>query len=140
MSKIQLERLANDLLELNNYIERVKMKNNVDLLSKLKRKRDFLVSKLESVSQEKGLEGNNPSKRMPSYTMINIETGEERDMVLTLAEREELLATGQWEQKLSTAKFVSGVGDVARRQAGSEWNNFLKKTHKNAGRHSKIQT
>jgi hypothetical protein len=50
MSKIQLERLANDLLELNNYIERVKMKNNVDLLSKLKRKRDFLVSKLESVS------------------------------------------------------------------------------------------
>ena len=38
MSKIQVDRLKNDLLELNNYIERVKMKNNTDLLSKLKRK------------------------------------------------------------------------------------------------------
>ena len=50
MSKIQLDRLKNDLLELNNYIERVKMKNKKDLLSKLKRKRLFLQSKLESVS------------------------------------------------------------------------------------------
>jgi uncharacterized membrane protein (DUF106 family) len=50
MSKIQLDRLQNDLLELNNYIERVKMKNNEDLLSKLKRKREFLKSRLEPVS------------------------------------------------------------------------------------------
>lgn len=77
---------------------------------------------------------------MPSYTMINIETGIEENMVLSLAERDELLSTGEWKQKLSTAKFISGHGDIARRQAGSEWNNFLKKTHKNAGRHSKIQT
>ncbi len=77
---------------------------------------------------------------MPSYTMINTETGEEQDMVLSFAERDELLAEGKWKQQLSTAKFISGHGDVARRQAGSEWNNFLQKTHKNAGRHSKIQT
>lgn len=77
---------------------------------------------------------------MPSYTMINIETGIEENMVLSLAERDELLSTGEWKQKLSTAKFISGHGDIARRQAGSEWNNFLQKTHKNAGRHSKIQT
>jgi len=51
MSKIQVDRLKNDLLELNNYIERVKMKKqNKDLLSKLKRKREFLQSTLESVS------------------------------------------------------------------------------------------
>lgn len=51
MSKIQVDRLKNDLLELNNYIERVRMKtNNSDLLSKLKRKREFLQSTLESVS------------------------------------------------------------------------------------------
>ena len=77
---------------------------------------------------------------MPSYTMKNIESGEEREMQLSLAEREDLLAKGEWKQLLSTAKFITGTGDVARRQAGSEWNNFLKKTHKNAGRHSKIQT
>lgn len=50
MSKIQLDRLKNDLLELTNYMERVKEKNNKDLLSKLKRKRDFLESRLEQVS------------------------------------------------------------------------------------------
>jgi len=47
MSKIQFNRLKNDLLELNIYIERVKMRSNIDLLSKLKRKREFLESKLE---------------------------------------------------------------------------------------------
>ena len=77
---------------------------------------------------------------MPSYTMINNKTGEEQEMVLTLAERENLLSKGEQKQKLSTAKFISGHGDVARRQAGSEWNDILKKTHKNAGKHSKIQT
>ena len=50
MSKIQVDRLKNDLLELNNYIERVKMKDNKDLLSKLKRKREFLKSTLETAA------------------------------------------------------------------------------------------
>ena len=50
MSRIQLDRLKNDLLELTNYMEKVKKKNNKDLLSKLKRKRDFLESRLEQVS------------------------------------------------------------------------------------------
>ena len=50
MSKIQVDRLKNDLLELNNYIERVKMKNNTDLLCKLKRKREFLKSTLETAA------------------------------------------------------------------------------------------
>jgi hypothetical protein len=61
--------------------------------------------------------------------MINKKTGEEQEMVLTLAERENLLSKGEWKQKLSTAKFISGHG-----------NDILKKTHKNAGKHSKIQT
>ncbi|HAW03304.1 MAG TPA: hypothetical protein DCW83_01380 [Saprospirales bacterium] len=61
---------------------------------------------------------------MPSYTMINKETGEEHDMVLSLAEREEFLADDKWEQKLSTAKFVADTTSTLRR-AGSEWNNML---------------
>jgi len=72
--------------------------------------------------------------------MINIESGKEKEMVLSFAERDELLSSGKWKQKLSTAKFISGHGDVARRQAGSQWNNFLKKIDKQSGRHSKIQT
>ena len=50
MSKIQLDRLTADLIELNNYIDKIEQKGNLDLLSKLKRKRDFLKSKLVTSS------------------------------------------------------------------------------------------
>lgn len=43
--------------------------------------------------------------------MINNETGEEKEMILSLSEREQLLSKGEWKQKLSTAKFVSQHGD-----------------------------
>lgn len=71
-----------------------------------------------------------PLAQMPSYTMIDIETNEEHEMVLSLAEREELLATGKYKQKLSTAKFVSDTTSTLRR-AGSEWNNMLGRIKKN---------
>lgn len=50
MSKVQLDRLTKDLTELNNYIDKIKIRGNLDLLSKLKRKRDFLKSKLVTSS------------------------------------------------------------------------------------------
>lgn len=50
MSKIQLERLHNDLLELEQYINKVVKKGNKDLVSKLKRKREFLSSRIAEVS------------------------------------------------------------------------------------------
>lgn len=63
---------------------------------------------------------------MPSYTMIDKETGEEIDMILSLSEREELLAEGKYIQKLSTAKFVSQVKGTLR-QAGDGWKEVLGK-------------
>lgn len=77
---------------------------------------------------------------MPSYTMINVDTGEEEDMILSLSERDALLAEGKYKQKLSTAKFISGVGDTARRKAGSEWNDVLKGIKKKSGRGNTIET
>ena len=50
MSKIQLERLRNDLLELEHYINKVVKKGNKDLVSKLKRKHEFLSSRIAEVS------------------------------------------------------------------------------------------
>lgn len=50
MSKIQLERLQNDLLELRTYIDKVKEKGNNDLVSKLKRKYEFLSTRIAEVS------------------------------------------------------------------------------------------
>jgi len=49
---------------------------------------------------------------MPTYTMIHNETGEEKDMILSLSEREQLLSEGEWKQKLTTAKFVSQHGST----------------------------
>jgi uncharacterized membrane protein (DUF106 family) len=46
MSKIQLDRLRKDLEELNEYITKITKRGNMDLVTKLKRKRDFLESKL----------------------------------------------------------------------------------------------
>ena len=77
---------------------------------------------------------------MPSYTMINVETGEESEMILSLSERDALLAEGKYKQKLSTAKFISGVGDTARKAAGSEWNDLLKGIKKKSGRGNTIET
>lgn len=68
--------------------------------------------------------------------MINLETNEEREMVLSLSEREELLASGKYKQKLSTAKFIAGHGDVARRQAGSGWSDVLGKISKGSPRNN----
>ena len=52
--------------------------------------------------------------------MINIKTNEEVDMVLSLAEREEFLAKGEYKQKLSTAKFISQTGSTINK-AGDGW-------------------
>lgn len=50
MSKIQLDRLRNDLTELEQYIKKVKKKGNTDLVSKLKRKHEFLSSRIAEAS------------------------------------------------------------------------------------------
>jgi hypothetical protein len=67
---------------------------------------------------------------MPSYTMINIETEEEQEMVLSLTEREELLNSGKYKQKLSTAKFISQHGSTLSKTS-SGWKDLLGKMKKN---------
>lgn len=46
MSKIQLERLRKDLIELAEYMKKVERRGNKDLSNKLKRKYEFLSTKL----------------------------------------------------------------------------------------------
>lgn len=50
MSKIQLDRLRNDLTELEQYIKKVRKKGNKDLVSKLKRKYEFLSTRIAEAS------------------------------------------------------------------------------------------
>ena len=74
---------------------------------------------------------------MPTYTMINNKTGEEQDMILSFAEREELLAEGEYTQKLSTGKLVTSVkGTLSMTSDG--WKDLTKRMHEKAGKESKI--
>lgn len=50
MSKIQLDRLKNDLMELDNYITKVRQRGNTDLVQKLSKKREFLSTRLAEAS------------------------------------------------------------------------------------------
>lgn len=65
--------------------------------------------------------------------MINKQTGEEKEMILSLSEREQLLADGQWTQKLSTAKFISQHGMTVNK-AGDGWKDVLGTISKNSPR------
>ena len=80
-----------------------------------------------------------PLQFMPTYTMINKETGEEKEMILSLSEREEFLASGEWTQKLSTAKFISQHGSTLSR-TDNGWKEVLNKVKKGAGRGNTVKT
>jgi|TARA_B110000908_G_scaffold100026_1_gene118063 hypothetical protein len=74
---------------------------------------------------------------MPTYTMINKETGQEQDMILSLSERDILIADGNHTQKLSVPKIVSGVGGTARLTSDG-WKDTLREIKKGSGRDNTI--
>lgn len=74
---------------------------------------------------------------MPTYTMINNKTGEEQDMILSFKEREDLLAEGEYTQKLSTGKLVTSVkGTLSMTSDG--WKDHLKQIKKTSGKGNTI--
>lgn len=75
---------------------------------------------------------------MPTYTMRNKETGEEKDFRLSLSEREEFLSNGEWEQIVTAANFVSSAKGPLR-QAGTEWGNLLSTIKKGSARNNTIK-
>lgn len=75
---------------------------------------------------------------MPTYEMKCVSTGEVESMTLTLAEREELLATGEYVQQLATPGFVSQPGGTLSRTSG-DWKDLLKNIKKGSGRGNTIK-
>lgn len=74
---------------------------------------------------------------MPTYNFKNNATGEVRQMILSLSEREQLISEGEWTQMLSTPKFVTQTTGTLR-QAGSGWKDVLGKVKKGAGKDNTI--
>ena len=75
---------------------------------------------------------------MPTYTMKNASTGELKDMILSLSERETLLAEGEWTQVLSTANFISNATGTLR-QAGDGWKEVLSKVKSGSASNNTIK-
>lgn len=75
---------------------------------------------------------------MPTYTMRNLETDEVRDMIMSLKEREDLLATGKFKQELATPGFVSMTGGTLSKTSG-DWKNLMTKIKKQAGRGNTVK-
>ena len=75
---------------------------------------------------------------MPTYNMKNKASGEIREMILSLSERQELLDTGEWEQMLSIPNFVSDTQSTLRR-AGSDWQEHLGRIKKGSGKGNTIK-
>jgi len=51
---------------------------------------------------------------MPTYDMKNLETGVVEEMRISMAEKDVLMATGEWRQVLSFPAMVGGVKSLAR--------------------------
>ena len=75
---------------------------------------------------------------MPTYIMKNKVTGEIKEMILSLSERQEMLDNGEWEQTLSTPNFVGDTQSTMRR-AGKDWETHLSRIKKNSGRGNTIK-
>lgn len=70
---------------------------------------------------------------MPTYTMKNLETEEVEDVILSFSERDEMLASGKYEQMLASPKLVSSVQSTLSRTSG-DWKNLMTKIKKGSGR------
>tara|TARA_A100001201_G_C4088987_1_gene201454 strand:- start:462 stop:692 length:231 start_codon:yes stop_codon:yes gene_type:complete len=74
---------------------------------------------------------------MPTYTFINKETREEEEVFCTLAEREEKLKSGKYEQKIISPKFITQHGSTLSKTSDG-WKDVLKSIKKGSSKDNKI--
>jgi len=75
---------------------------------------------------------------MPSYTFKNKETGEVTDEFCSLAERQEKLDSGKYEQIIGRPKIISMRGDAISKTSG-DYRDLLKRIKKGAGKGNTIK-
>ena len=76
---------------------------------------------------------------MPSYTLRNIKTKEERDVFCSYTELQDLLKEDPTlVQKLTTPKIVSGVGSLLSK-TDDGWKDHLREIKKGSGRDNTIK-
>jgi len=73
---------------------------------------------------------------MPLYTFRNKESGEVKDMLLSISAMEELKEEGEWEQIIGAPNLVTHTGNVINKTS-SDWKDHLKNIKKNTSRRVK---
>jgi hypothetical protein len=74
---------------------------------------------------------------MPTYSFRNKETGEVFDKILKISEREEFLASGEYEQLIGAPSLVTHTGNIVNKTS-SDWKDLLKKIDKGSGKNTTI--
>ena len=73
---------------------------------------------------------------MPTYDLRNKETGEVETRICSIATKEELVESGEWEQVfLSTPSIVSHTGNIVNKTSG-DWKDHLKRIKTKSGGNS----
>lgn len=76
---------------------------------------------------------------MPTYVMRHKETGEEKEMFLSMSAREQFLKDNpDWEPGIALYQGLVSDHKTAFRRAGTEWNDMLKNIKKGSGRGNTI--
>lgn len=73
---------------------------------------------------------------MPLYTFRNKETGEVKDMMLSIADMQTLKSEGEWEQLIGAPSLVSHTGNIINKTS-SDWKDHLKNIKKSTSRRYK---
>lgn len=73
---------------------------------------------------------------MPTYDLRNTKTGEIKEFFISISKKEELVASGEWEQKfLTPTANVTHTGNIINKTSG-DWKNLLEKIKKGSGGNS----
>jgi hypothetical protein len=70
---------------------------------------------------------------MPLYTFRNKETGETKDMVISVSSMQKLTEEGVWEQVIGAPNMVTHTGNIVNKTSG-DWKDHLKKIKKSSGK------
>jgi hypothetical protein len=73
---------------------------------------------------------------MPTYDLRNTQTGEIKEMIISISKKEEMVSSGEWEQvHLGVPDLVTHTGSMLGKTSG-DWKNKLDQIKKNAGGNS----
>lgn len=76
---------------------------------------------------------------MPTYNLRNIETGEEKEVIVSISEMERIKEEGEWRVIIGAPKLVTHTGSILSKTSG-DWKDKLKQIKKSAGGNSGLSS